>query len=175
MGSDENDLLDFARSIAPDVNILSPRGDVIENGKTRFYQSGFDPDDVALRTQSMRTFLEEAEGEYGFDGSNVFALGWSNGANMAALLLLHTPGVLRGAMLFRPLLPPAPSPLPDLTGVRVFISGGRNDDVDPPEESETLSALLRSTNASVTFRWHEGGHTLENDDADAAREWWKAR
>ena len=171
MGGDESSLLKIAKAIAPTMSILSLRGNVIENRQTRFYKSGFLLDDIKEQSTAMQSFCEEAARTYGFDSQKMVACGWSNGANMVSLLLLYAPGFLKGAMLFRPMLPPAPSPLPSLCKTPVFISGGRCDEVDPPEESEQLAETLRKAGATVAFRWHEGGHAIAQDDIETAASW----
>ena len=103
------------------------------------------------------------------------AAGFSNGANIAASLLLAHPGTLRGAMLFAPMVPFEPATLPDLRGTVVFVGAGTRDAIAPPIQVEKLATLLRSAGAEVTLEWHDGGHELNAPLARAAKAWFAAR
>src|SRR5580700_10011226 len=106
-GGDENDLVSLARMIAPTAPLLSPRGKVLENGMPRFFrrlaEGVFDEDDVRRRAQELAEFVEEARARYGI--SSPIALGYSNGANVAAAMLLIRPEALAGAILLRAMAP----------------------------------------------------------------------
>ena len=84
------------------------------------------------------------------------AVGFSNGANIAAALLLLRPGTLAGALLLRPMVPLVPDPLPALGGVPVQINAGVADPIVTPEQSEALGALLRQAGANVSLDWVQG-------------------
>jgi len=174
-GGDENDLLPLGRLLTPDANLLSPRGKVSENGMPRFFrrlaEGIFDIPDLVARTHELADFVESAANVYGFDASRVVAAGFSNGANIAASLLLLRPGVLHSAVLFHAMVPLAPETRPDLTGTRVFLGTGRQDSLAPPDETERLATLLRATGADATVHWQPGGHALTREEAQAAAEW----
>jgi predicted esterase len=174
-GGDENDLLPLGRALLPGAAMLSPRGKVLENGMPRFFrrlaEGVFDQKDLAVRTDELAAFIGEAATRYGFDSSRVVAVGFSNGANIAASLLLRRGPVLNGAILLSPMVPFAPTDLPNLSGVRVFIGAGRRDPIVPMPQVEQLGALLESAKASVTTLWHNGGHTITNDELQAAQQW----
>lgn len=59
--------------------------------------------------------LEEASKFYRFDLQRLVAVGYSNGANIAASALLLRPSILPYVILFRPMVPLVPDPLPDLS------------------------------------------------------------
>lgn len=174
-GGTERDLLDLGRTILPGAHLLSPRGQVNENGALRFFrrlaEGVFDLDDLHLRTGHLAGFVRQAAVTYGFDPGLVIALGFSNGANMAASLLLSGSGVLRGGLLLHPLVPFEPDPLPDLGGRPVFIGAGRSDPLVAPERTERLAELLRSAGAPVTVAWQPGGHNLSRNEVHDALTW----
>jgi phospholipase/carboxylesterase len=178
-GGDERDLIPLGQQVAPTSNLLSPRGPVLENGMPRFFRrldiGVFDEADVARRAQDLGAFVRAAAKQYDFDASRVLALGYSNGANMAAALLLLDPTLLAGAALLRAVLPLEPPRPPDLTGKRALIVAGRRDPYAAPERVEALAERLRSAGASVVLRWSDRGHELEPAEIEAAAEWLQSR
>lgn len=174
-GGDEDDLVPLGRMILPGAGMLSPRGNVLERGAPRFFrrlaEGVFDQEDLARRTAELAEFVGAAARSYELDPAGIVAVGFSNGANIAASLLLRRAGVLRGAVLFSPMVPFEPESLPDLAGTPVFISAGRADPIAPAEQAERLAALLRRAGAEVTLHWEPGGHELTRSAVDAAREW----
>lgn len=174
-GGDENDLLPLGRLLAPTANLLSPRGKVSENGMPRFFrrlsEGVFDIPDLIARTHELADFVQSAADAYGFDAGRVTAAGFSNGANIAAALLLLRPGVLKSAVLLHAMVPLVPEHLPSLAGTRVFFGAGRTDPMATPAETERLAALLRDAGADVTVHWQPGGHGLTHGEAQAAAEW----
>lgn len=174
-GGNEDDLLPLGRELAPNVALLSPRGRVLERGMPRFFrrlaEGVFDQQDLALRTDELAAFITAAAAEYRFDARSVVAVGYSNGANIAASVLLKHPGTLAGAVLFHPMVPFEPSPLPKLQETPVFISAGTADAMVPRALTERLAELLRDSGANVAVHWERGGHELSRSEVDAAREW----
>ena len=174
-GGDENDLLPLGMMLDSSADLLSPRGKVLENGMPRFFrrlaEGVFDIPDLIARTHELADFVQAASDAYGLDASRITAVGFSNGANIAAALLLLRPGVLKAAVLLHAMVPLVPDTLPDLAGTRVFLGAGRQDDIAPPEDTERLAALLRESGAYVTIHWQPGGHGLTREEAQAAAEW----
>ena len=168
-GGNEDDLLPLGERLLPGAALLSPRGQVLERGMPRFFrrlaEGVFDLDDLRRRTGELAEFVTAARGEYGL-GSPPVAVGFSNGANIAAALLLLRPGILGGALLLRPMVPLVPDPLPQLGGVPVQINAGVADPIVTPEQSEALAALLRQAGASVSLDWVKVGHTLSPTDLE---------
>ncbi len=175
-GGNEEDLLPLARMIDPRAGVLSPRGKVLERGMPRFFrrlaEGVFDIEDLKFRTSELAEFVGAAAARYGFDPGRVVAAGFSNGANIAASLLLLRPGVLRAAILFSPMVPLEPASPPDLAGVGVFLGAGQTDPIVDPANAQRLADMLRAAGAAVTVRWKPGGHELARDDVDAARAWY---
>ncbi len=174
-GGDEEDLIPLGRALVPGAGLLSPRGNVLERGAPRFFhrlaEGVFDQEDLARRTEELAQFIEAAARTYELDRTGIVAVGFSNGANIAASLLLRRPGLLRGAVLLSPMIPFEPDTLPDLTGTSVFIGAGRADSIAPPAQAEHLAELLRRAGAAVMIHWEPGGHSLSDGEVEAARQW----
>ena len=177
-GGDENDLIPLGEMLAPDAGFLSPRGTVLERGAARFFrrlaEGVFDLPDLHARTKELVAFVEAAAVQYGFDPKQVIAVGFSNGANIAASTLLSSPGTLSSAVLFRPMVPFIPENPVSLIGTRVFIGAGEGDPIVPAAHSERLAELLQICGADVTLTWQPGGHTLTRADVAAAYDWLEA-
>jgi predicted esterase len=171
-GGTEHDLVPLAADIAPAAGILSPRGKVLEGSMPRFFrrlaEGVFDLEDLRFRTDELARFVEASAARYGLDAATIVAVGFSNGANIAASLLLLTPGVLAGAILFRAMVPMVPDPLPSLTGTRILMSNGRADPLIPMARAEALADLFRRCAADVTLEWQPGGHNLTKRDVELA-------
>jgi predicted esterase len=174
-GGDENDLVPLGQILAPGAALLSPRGKVLENGMPRFFKrlamGVFDEQDLRFRTQELVEFVRAASDRYGFGSGNVVAVGYSNGANIAASMLLLYPQVLRAAVLFSPMVPLRPEHLPNLRGVAVFVAAGRGDPIVPAENTKQLVSMLDQAGADVAEHWHQGGHELSQTVVEAARQW----
>ena len=174
-GGDENDLPPLGPALAPGANLLSPRGAVLENGMARFFrrlaEGVFDVPDLLRRTDDLAGFVAAAAQRYGFDPARVVAVGFSNGANIAASLMLRRPETLAGAALLRPMVPFEADVLPDLTGRPVLIGAGRADEMVAPIHAETLGNTLARAGAEVTLVWSEAGHGLGPHDFVAVRDW----
>lgn len=173
-GGNERDLLPLARRLSPDSALLSPRGDVIERGAPRFFrrlaEGVFDLPDVERRTHALANFIAAAAAHYGFDASRLTALGFSNGANIAASLLLLRPESLAAAALLRPMVVLEPASGPALSGKRVLISAGEFDPIVPGDHPARLAEIFRRGGASVTLRTHAASHQLVPGDLEAAQE-----
>ena len=178
-GGDEHGLLALADIIDPAASILSVRGNVMENGMPRFFrrlsEGVFDEEDLIFRTKELNAFLDHAAEEYKFDRSNVVAVGYSNGANIAAGLLFHFQDALKGAVLHHPMVPLRGIALPDLSGTPVFIAAGTNDPICPRQESEALCQLLEDAGANVIIHWENHGHQLTMPEVEAAKQWYEKK
>ena len=176
-GGNEHDLLPLAGIIDPAASVLSVRGNVLENGMPRFFrrlaEGVFDEEDLIFRTKELNAFLDQAAKEYRFDRSNIVAVGYSNGANIAASLLFHFQDALKGAVLHHPMVPLRGIALPDLSGTSVFITAGTNDPICPRREAEELHLLLEDAGASVAIHWENHGHQLTMSEVEAAKEWYE--
>jgi len=176
-GGNELDLLPLAERIDPKASVLSVRGNVLENGMPRFFrrlaEGIFDEEDLVFRTKELNEFLNEAAKTYEFDRDNIVAVGYSNGANIAASLLFHYENALKGAILHHPMVPRRGIELPNLVEKVVFIAAGTNDPICSPSESEELMMLLENANANVTMHWENRGHQLTIGEVEKATEWYE--
>lgn len=174
-GGSEHDLVELATQLFGPSTILSPRGAVSENGLQRFFRrlanNVFDEQDVIARAHEMADFLIEAADRYGRDPSRLTACGYSNGANIAAAMVLLRPELFKNAVLLRPMLPLRAIERPDLTGNRILILRGDRDTVIPPDSTDQLIELLHACGADVTIHKANAGHEIVAEDIEAARSW----
>jgi phospholipase/carboxylesterase len=172
-GGDENDLVPFGERLAPGAALLSPRGKVSERGAARFFrrlaEGVFDLEDLAARTRELAEFILRACKTYRL--AKPIAFGFSNGANIAASLLLTRPDVVAGAVLLRVMTPFEPKVLPDLTGIPVLILSGAADPLGEPENRDKLAAMLSNAGAEVTHEIVQAGHNLSARDIATAERW----
>jgi predicted esterase len=174
-GGNEHDLVPLADVLLPGAGVLSPRGQVLEHGMPRFFrrlaEGVFDIEDLKRRTADLADFIVAFAGKYGFSTDDFTAVGFSNGANIAAALLLLRPDALGAAVLFRAMVPLVPETLPKLRATPVLLSNGKRDPLVSVEQTERLAELLRTASAEVTVSWQNAGHELTDHDALTAREW----
>ena len=174
-GGNEHDLIRLGHEIDPTAAIVSPRGKVLENGMPRFFrrvaEGVFDLEDLEKRTNELADFVADAAKHYHFAAEQIVAVGYSNGANIAASMLLLRPELLRAAVLFRAMVPLVPDNLPDLSSVRILIGTGDQDPIVPASETQRLVKLLRQAGADVTVRFAQATHALTNIEIKTARHW----
>jgi phospholipase/carboxylesterase len=177
-GGNERDLLPLGRELDPAAALLSPRGKVLENGRPRFFrrlaEGIFDLEDLQKRTQELADFVISSAAHYKIDIKSLVAVGYSNGANIAASMLLLRPETVASAILFRAMVPLIPETRPELSSARVWIGAGSFDPIVPASETKKLAELLRNAGADVTMRFFQGGHELTPEDIHAAHEWLRA-
>ncbi len=137
----------------------------------RLAEGVFDEVDLLRRTHELADFIIAAAKEYGFSADNITAVGYSNGANIAASLLLLRPGLMKDAVLLRAMVPLIPTKTPDLAGTRVFLASGLSDPILPIDNARRLAAMLREAGAELTFHEIQAGHQLTSPELDAARIW----
>jgi len=176
-GGNEHDLIPLGRELDPNAALLSPRGKVLENGMPRFFrrlgEGVFDVEDLKQRTNELADFITVAAAQYNLATNEIIAVGYSNGANIAASMLLLRPEILHAAVLFRAMVPLEPADPPDLSPVRVWIGAGNQDPIIPTSETQRLVDLLRGAGADVTIRFFNAGHRLTNGEVEAAGQWLK--
>jgi predicted esterase len=176
-GGNERDLIPLGGELDPNAALLSPRGKVLENGMPRFFrrlaEGVFDVEDLKYRTHELADFVIAAAKRYEIDTKNIIAVGYSNGANIAASVLLLRPEILSAAILFCAMVPLVPEQQADLSSVRVWIGAGSDDPIIPASETQHLVELLRSAGADVTIRFFNTGHGLTSSDVETAGRWLK--
>ncbi|MBZ9873952.1 alpha/beta hydrolase [Mesorhizobium sp. BR1-1-9] len=170
-GGDEGQLVSLGRDLAPQATIISPRGDVSEQGAARFFrrtgEGVYDMQDLARATRKMDGFVKAQIAAA--KPSAIYALGYSNGANILASLLFEAPDLFDAAVLMHPLIPFEPEVNGSLSGRRILVTAGTRDPICPPNLTSRLEAYLRADGADVTVEWHEGGHEVRPNEIEAAR------
>jgi phospholipase/carboxylesterase len=176
-GGDENDLVPLAEMVSPGAALVSPRGKVLENGMPRFFrrlaEGVLDEDDVRRRANELADFIAEARAAY--DLPAPIALGFSNGANVAAAVMLLRPDALAGAVLIRAMVPLAEPPATRLDGQPVLILSGAADPLVPAENAARLAAMLEAAGAAVRHEIVSAGHNLSQADVALAQAWFDER
>ncbi len=172
-GGDENDLMPLGARLLPGAALLSPRGKVMENGMPRFFrrlaEGVFDQADLKTRTIELADFVAAARKAYALAAP--IAVGFSNGANIAASLLLSRPDALGGAVLLRAMLPFEPEPLPDLSGKPVLLLTGSDDRMIPAASAKRLKEVLQTAGADLSYRALPAGHNLTQGDLTISGQW----
>ena len=172
-GGNENDLLPLGRELDPHAHLLSPLGNVSENGMARFFkrrtEGTFDREDLAVRSAELAAFVRAAAEKH--DLVDIVGVGFSNGANILLHMICTDPHLLKAAILLRPMSAALPDSITNLDGLPAFIGAGQTDEMVPHGDSERLESVLRSGGATVMLRMTESGHRLTQEDIDRAREW----
>ena len=172
-GGDEDDLVPFGQTVATGAALVSPRGKVLEGGMPRFFrrlaEGVFDEEDVRRRANELADFVEDARGAYRLAAP--LAVGFSNGANIAAAVLQLRPEVLAGAVLLRAMAPLKDPPDVDLTGRPVLILSGAMDPIVSAENAARLASALRDAGALVDHRTLPTGHNLSQADIALTKTW----
>jgi phospholipase/carboxylesterase len=174
-GGNEDDLIPLAKELAPNASILSVRGKVLENGMPRFFrrleEGVFDMEDLKIRTDELAEFIVKSSSAYKLDPERVIAVGYSNGANIAASVLLRRHEVLAGAILFRAMVPFIPTVMPDLSKKSIILLEGLYDPIVSKAEAQSLLEMFTKPQSSVTLKWQNSGHNLTQEDIVAAKKW----
>lgn len=176
-GGNEKDLLGLGRELDAEASLLGVRGSEVENGMPRFFKrlgmGVFDLDNLTERTNELATFIDDAANQHGFNRDNVIVIGYSNGANIAANLFFEIGKVVNGAILHHPMIPRTDIEVPDLTGLKVWIGAGENDQMCPIDQSKGLENYLVNAGANVELFWHNHGHQLTMDEVQSAKDWYE--
>lgn len=174
-GGNEDDLISLAEMLDPSANLLSPRGNVSENGMPRFFkrlrEGVFDIPDLIARAGELSKFVVESSRHYGFDRSKLVAVGYSNGANIATATLLLHPETFDAAILLRGMVPLVPENLTMTEGKHVLLLSGAFDQTMSPDEPKRLTDLLSAIGADVQFVNVPTGHNLSSQDLTTAKTW----
>jgi len=173
-GGDEHDLMAFGRRIAPGSSLLGVRGRLLEGSLTRWFRRHgeglFDLADMAERATELAAFVGSASQHFGWSRAPI-GVGYSNGANIAAGLLMRHPDTLSGGVLMRAMSGLSPEPRLDLAGTPVLLLSGRHDPLAPEASRAVLVAALKQAGATVSEQTTASGHGLEAGDAHAAQGW----
>ncbi|GFE65199.1 alpha/beta hydrolase [Litoreibacter roseus] len=168
-GGDENQFFGLVEQLMPCAGIVSPRGDVSEQGANRFFkrtgEGVYDMSDLHHRTEKMTDFIRDRVGRAG--PRPVYGIGYSNGANILASVALAYPEMFDRIALLHPLIPWTPEPVSDLAGRRVLITAGQSDPICPWPLSGALISYFQDQEADVTSAVHEGGHEIRPMELEA--------
>jgi phospholipase/carboxylesterase len=174
-GGDENQFFEFGADLVPEATIVSPRGDVSEFGAARFFkrtgEGVYDMADLARATDKMAEFVTALKAEH--RAGEVIGLGFSNGANILANILIEKGKLFDKAVLMHPLIPFKPKDNPALAGTKVLITAGRTDPIGPERLTQELNDYLVGQGADVTIDWHEGGHEIRKNEVEAVQRFLK--
>ena len=132
-----------------------------------------DEADIAARPPVLAEFIEASCARYNRAECPI-AIGFSNGAIMAAALLLTHPGLLAGAIMFRPLSPFTYDLPHRLDRTPVLIIDGEKDSRRSPGDGLRLAERLVRGGALVTHDGLPVGHSITAEDRRIAREWLQA-
>jgi phospholipase/carboxylesterase len=169
-GGDERQFFDFGGDILPDATIVSPRGDVSEHGAARFFrrtgEGVYDMADLARATGKMAEFVKRLAAEH--KASEIIGLGFSNGANILANLLIET-NLFDKAILLHPLIPFKPKDNAALAGKKILITAGQRDPICPAPLTQALADYFAAQKASVETEWHTGGHDIRPNEVEAIK------
>ncbi|KXG86233.1 alpha/beta hydrolase [Agrobacterium bohemicum] len=170
-GGDENQFFDFGARLLPNATVISPRGDVSESGASRFFrrtaEGVYDMADLNRATQQMAEFIK-ANRDY-HEAGLVVGLGFSNGANILANVLIEFPDLFDAAVLMHPLIPFEPKPAPALASRRVLITAGEHDPICPVPLTTGLADYFMAQGGDVDVEWHSGGHEIRSNEIEAAK------
>jgi phospholipase/carboxylesterase len=168
-GGDENQFYEFGAGLMPDATIVSPRGDVSEYGAARFFkrtgEGVYDMADLARATEKMTAFIKAMKEAK--EAPEIVGLGYSNGANILANVLIEHPELVDKAVLMHPLIPFKPRPQPGLAGKKVLITAGQRDPICPAPMTQALADYLGQQGANVQVEWHAGGHDVRSNEVEA--------
>lgn len=168
-GGDETQFHGLAEQLLPGAHVVSPRGDVSEHGMARYFrrtgEGVYDMKDLAQRREAMAQFIRTKVHEAG--ATRVVALGYSNGANIAAAVAFSHPDLFSDVIAMHPLIPWTPEDQPDLASTRWLITAGERDPICPAPLTRDLLGYLRAQNADVSEHWHPGGHELVQSELGA--------
>lgn len=173
-GGDETTLFSFARPIWPRATLVGIRGRLVQKGETRWYRkispTEFDQKDVVREADDFVKFLEGLGDDDNYDLSRVTFVGYSNGANLLAVIMMRHPDLVRRAILMRSMPVLDNMPHEDLSKTKVLTISGKKDKLYSPF-APALSALLRENGAKVESHMVEGDHMIGKDDADVITKW----
>lgn len=168
-GGSETQFHGVASQLVPGAHVISPRGDVSENGMARFFrrtgEGVYDMDDLARRTEAMGDFMAAQIARTG--ASEVIGLGYSNGANILAAVAITRPDLCGKLVLMHPLIPWTPEPQPALRGVEVLVTAGRRDPICPADRTQSFADWLVEQGVSLSLAWHDGGHEIAQHEVEA--------
>jgi phospholipase/carboxylesterase len=170
-GGDENQFFEFGGRLLAGATVISPRGDISEHGAARFFrrkaEGVYDCEDLARATGRMSEFVAANRERYG--STTVLGLGFSNGANILANIMIEKPGLFEAGVLMHPLIPFKPENRKAEAKAHVLITAGQQDPISSVQQTDELADYFRRQGDTVTLEWHGGGHEIRPNEIEAAK------
>lgn len=178
-GADEQDLLPVAEALPDTLHVVSLRApNPMGPGYTWYdldlsggglHQSQPDPDGFRRSLDLVADAAQAAVDRYELDPDQLGFLGFSQGAITATALLLEAPEQVAWLAALHGYLPNSHADLaPEaVSGIPVFVSGGADDQVIPPERSRRIAEHLSEIGAAVSADTYPGGHGIGREEHDA--------
>ena len=173
-GGDENVLLPIAKKVAPSMNHLSLRGDVVSFGKRRFSKVNsedelVDGKDLKERVPGILKIINQLQEKY--DLKELWALGFSNGAMTLTTMLIEEKTPFKKAVLLRPLDCQTEVESPRLDGMPILIHSGKFDPITPSISAVHLEHRLIKAGAMVKHVVYPFDHRMKGNELDDIKEW----
>lgn len=173
-GGDETTLFSFARPIWPRATLVGIRGRLVQKGETRWFRkitpTKFDQNDVVKEADAFVKFLTRLGHDDNYDLSRVTFVGYSNGANLLAVIMMKYPDLVRRAILLRSMPVLDNMPEANLSKTKVLIISGKKDALYSPFQP-ALSALLKKNGAKVENYMIDADHMIGQADSDIVGKW----
>lgn len=173
-GGDENQFFEFASRLLPEATVISPRGDVAEHGAARFFrrkaEGVYDLDDLARATERMASFVVACKEHY--QAGPIIGLGFSNGANILANVMIEKPDLFNASVLMHPLIPFEPKAKErksEAYKARILITAGERDPICPVPLTKALADYFTAQGEDVQMEWHPGGHEIRGNEIEAIK------
>lgn len=173
-GGSEHDLVPLGQRLLPGAPILSPRGRVLERGMPRFFrrlaEGVFDHDNVRDEADALATWIGSFVTTADLAPRPRVAVGYSNGANIAAAMLLRHQDLFQGAVLLRPMVPLPEHYRGESSSSRVLVIAGQRDPIAPVAQAEELAKRLEESGSRVDLVVVPASHELSADDLRLAQQ-----
>jgi len=171
----EHDLIELAEIIDPNANILGIRGNVVEQGMPRFFKrlsfGIFDMKSLKQETKELYDFILKASTDYQFSIEDLVIIGFSNGANILAYMIMHYNLMIKQAIMMHPMVPSTEKPTVKNLTSRYLITAGKHDQMVPVSQSHALHEQLSLVTNHVDILFFDSGHNISKSEIDQIIEW----
>lgn len=184
-GSNETDLLEMAKAFDPRFITFSLRAPFkTSNGGFSWYDVEFLKDNEMKYTYAqvkesrkhLISFISNACAAYHVDSTQVYVLGFSQGAIMAYELAVSAPKKVKGIIsLSGRMLDETKTMATDwkqVSKVKIFIAHGHSDNVIKYTDSEKAFAFFKEKNVTdLTFKNYEMPHSISGSELNDIKAW----
>ncbi|MGL9767001.1 phospholipase/carboxylesterase [Enterococcus sp. DIV1288f] len=174
-GGDEHSLLEIAEFLAPESTLLFFRGNINEQGLNRFFKRNglnqFDYESLAEESTNLYNEIKDISRSQDIPLTDWIVVGFSNGANIAAHIMLDQQTELKKGLFFHPMSLNEYQEKSELPDTSVWLSFGEGD---PIVSNTSFSQLVRAFDlrgAKVTTQVTNQGHQLTMDELTHAKQW----